>query len=229
MKVKPAKQIDANRRAEDEALRLLKARGTPPEQCGDAIPVCPARGPILPWMPTETYRDVHGKEHTVRAARHHAGRVRDVFDRLGSRLDPGQVAVGRHYAALTEELAGSGLGAVSLDGAGGGGGRDDVLERRLTMRAELDAMQARIGGALALDIRNLRPSARDGRRAIPLRALVDLVCLSDMMPGAVLLQFGWAKDAAKVKLLTAELAQALDNMGRRAPRYRPGTHIWHGS
>lgn len=203
-------------------MRRLMARGTPPEKCGPAMPVAPARGPVRPFMPASVMVDAKGEEKRLETGYRgrHAARVRDVFEKLGHRLTPGQVATGRKYAALVEAIEASGTGTVRLDGVGGCG-RDDVAERVCQMRRDLDAMRRRIGDEEALTIRRVRPSKRGGRRAVTLRELVDQVCCGDRTPLQVLLAAGWARDAERVRELTVALGEALDRMAGYAPRSWP--------
>lgn len=209
-------------RSEQERRRLI-ARGTPPEACGPDMPVAPARGPVRPFMPVEVQMTDAGNWRETKAGYNdgtgprHAARVRDVFDRLGHRLTPGQVETGRQYAAFVEKLEASGMGSVNLDGVSAGG-RDDVAERICAMRAEVQAMRRRIGADEALTVRRVRPSRRGGRRAVTLRELVDQVCLGDKTPLQVMLAAGWARDAERARELVVALGEALDRMAGYPPK-----------
>jgi hypothetical protein len=214
----------------DRERRRLMARATPPEACGTEMPVAPARGPVRPFMPVEVHLTDAGNWRETKVGHddgtgpRHAARVRDVFDRLGHRLTPGQVETGRRYRDLIEAVQSSDMRAVRLDGAGGGASRDDVSERRAAMRAEVEAMQRRIGGDVVLSIRRIRPSGRDGRREVTLVELVDRVCLGDRTPLQVMLAAGWARDQQRQRGLVVALGEALDRMAGYAPRSGRARH-----
>lgn len=125
---------------------------------------------------------------------------------------PGQVATGRDYAALTERCAASGVSCSSLEAqhrsASGGGDREAAVFRDF---ARLRAYHRRIGDGLAKEVRRIRPGG-SRRRAIRVRALVDMVCLGDRALLEVLEAHGWAKDARALVALRASLSGALDRM-----------------
>jgi len=202
----------------------LIARGTPPEACGDAIPVAPARGLLRAFMPVELAPDGKGGTRPVDAGYRGraAARVEDAFDRMDrarrgkgpAPFTPAQVQMGRFYATLTERVASAGVKGTSLEALSqrSGGGNAGFMDAVIDDSRRLAALHARIGGGVAMSVRRIRPSARGSRREILDRGLVDAVCLGGMMPDQVLRSAGWAVNGRHRAALRAALSEALDRM-----------------
>lgn len=217
-------------------LDEIRGAATAPWQCGDAIPIAPARGQVERFTPTELVPDTKGgmkPERTGYRCRDGA-RVRDVFDKMvdqaerahankGKGAGPfetpftfGQVLAGRGYAALTERCNASGVKCSSLESlhhSGSGGGREEAIFADF---ARLRALHRRIGNGLAKQLRRHRPSVSsagpDPRKSITARHLVDQICLSERTPKEILRACGWSGDSKQIKGLRSELCSALDRM-----------------
>jgi hypothetical protein len=134
-------------------------------------------------------------------------------ERFLAPFTPGQIAIGRHYAAVFERHAGAGVKCSSVEGRVGGSGRGgDFMDRLLEDRRTLDALIRRIGSGVAMEVRRVRPSTRGTRRAITDRALVDGVCLAGLTVTDVLRQHGWADKGETRRAAREALAAALDRM-----------------
>lgn len=212
-------------RAEADRIAAVRAAGAVPDVCGPEIPEAPARGDVEAFMPVEM---VPGSTVRRRDAGWHgrrALRCRDAFDRMQDQaaraggdlqlFTPGQVGAGRDYAALVERVAAIGAKCASLDGAGGGGDGTGWIEAVIRDTRQLDTLRLRIGDGVALQVRRVRPSARDGpgRRNIPTRVIVDLVCIGGLTVAEVLDRHGWHPKTAKNRVAVVwALRQALDRM-----------------
>lgn len=213
--------------ADQERLRLaaILAAAAVPAECGGRIIAAPARGAFK--VEPQTQLLPQGADDWAQADAGFAGwrpiRAVDVFDvmlRAAVRADlpapftPGQVAIGRRYRDLTEKHAAGGIKCSDLIGRVGGGSGGDFMDVFLAEGAELAAMQRRVGTGAALSVRRVRPSVRGGagRRNIPDRALVDMVCLGGRGVGDVLRAHGWAVKGDTRKAVTEALCGALDRM-----------------
>lgn len=219
-KPRPA-QVDQER----QRLAAIIAAAAPPVECGGRIIPAPARGAFK--VEPQTQLLPQGVDGWVQADAGFAGwrpiRAVDVFDvmlRAAAKADqpppfsPGQVAIGRRYRDLTEKHAAGGIKCSDLTGWVGGGSGGDFMDAYLAEGRELAAMQRRIGTGAALSVRRVRPSARGGagRRNIPDRVLVDLVCLGGRGVSDVLRAHGWAVKGDTRKAVTKALCGALDRM-----------------
>ena len=218
------------------ALAAIKDEAIPPWQCGDAIPVAPARGRLERFTPSELVSDGDGgmKTELMGYRGRDGARVRDVFDEMidqvkrahakkGETADPfeapftyGQVQAGRDYAALTERCNASGVKCSSLESlhsSGSGGGREEAIFADF---ARLRALHRRIGNGLAKQMRRYRPSnssaGPDKRKSITARYLVDQVCLAEWTLTTILKANGWTGDGKQIKSLRVELCSVLDRM-----------------
>lgn len=221
------------------ALDQVLANAAPPEACGPDIPTAPARGPMATFVPREMALSERGGLVSVKTGhRGHgetqhrlAARTADAFDlmtrqanrarsardadRLVALFTPGQVSVGREYAALTERVSSAGVKCSSTEALGGGstgGDREAAIFRDIQ---SLRAMHVRIGDSLCKEVRRIRPSANGGpsRKSIRDRTLVDMVCIGGMDIGQVLRRHGWCPtDASALKALRQSLCAALDRM-----------------
>lgn len=214
-------------------IDAVKAAAAVPVECGDVIPIAPARGPMIRFTPREARMSECGGMNVWKSgeAGRDAARVADAFDkmereaikyhkRLGEDAGPyvplftsGQIAAGRDYAALVERVSASGVKCSSVEaqsGSGGqsGGGREEAM---LADFQRLRALQHRIGNGLAKEVRRIRPGGRK-RRAIYSRRLVDMVCLDGASIKYVLDRHGWAVDNKSTKALQRSLCAALDRM-----------------
>lgn len=230
----------ADRKAEEaRASAEILGRATPPPECGPDIPVAPARGATIAFMPREVVLTDRGNWRVAPAGyeRRHGARVASVFDTMtlaarkaharavkraeaAGKVPPewcplftrGQVAVALDYAALTERVEVSGVKCSSLEAlraAAAGGG--DREEAILRDFRRLRVYHARIGDGLAREVRRMRPGGAT-RHAIRVRRLVDMVCLGGKSLEAVLKEHGWQKDQKVIDGLRVALCAALDRM-----------------
>lgn len=216
----------------------VRGQGVVPEACGPDIPAAPARGPLRTFRPIElvpgsvgTARDT-GHWQRGEDSRRKGARCEDVFDRIEEEartahrargddagpflapLTPGQVQVGRDYRDLTERHDAGGMRCASLETAGRrqGGGGGEFIDAFVAEGKRLDAMVARLGDGVSMEIRRQRPSKRGSRVAIRDRDIVDMICLQDMDPSEVLRRHGWAEKGETREALRKALAGALDRM-----------------
>ncbi|MBT3142903.1 hypothetical protein KL867_17680 [Ruegeria litorea] len=213
-------------RERDELARVeaVKARGVVPECCGDAIPVAPARGAFRVFEPVGLY-PVGEADHVARPAGYRgrkAMQLADAFDVMEAQarkvlFTPGQKAMGRHYASLTEKLACVGARCSSLeasaDRSAGGGG--EYIDAVIQDRQALDRMRRRIGSGAAMKVRRIRPSERNKRGVILDLALVEAVCVQQLTISQVLFKFGWVAEGGRaqgkhISALRSALCEALD-------------------
>lgn len=226
--------------AEQVRVDAIKAASQVPKQCGDAIPVAPARGPMIRFTPREARMSECGGVNVWKSgeAGRDAARVADAFDKMEreairyhkrrdeeagpyvSLFTSGQIAAGRDYAALVERVSASGIKCSSIEaqsGSGGqsGGGREEAM---LADFQRLRALQHRIGNGLAKEVRRIRPGGRK-RSAIYARRLVDLVCIGDASIEDVLKRHGWAVNQKSRKALRQSFCAALDRMQGYSDRF----------
>lgn len=212
---------------EGERLAVVKAMAAPPDECGDQMPVAPARGRLIAFEAKRMERTTAGNLREVSDG--WAARVGDVFDlmearrpkaqrREGALFTASQIEVARDYRALVERLDASGMRGMSLETmrSGAGGGADGFIAAVLDDAARLRAMQRRIGDGAAMAVRRIRPSARgaDSRFAIRDRYLVDAVCLKQLSIVQVLGACGWSTGPCNRRALVQALGAALERMGK---------------
>lgn len=217
----------------DASLAAMLAAAAPPESMG-AAPVAPARGPMgivdeISILPGSDVSAVKGYEPRLRII----GRFWREADPLsvmcrqaairhaesGSEADfvppfsPGQIAIGRHYRALTERHDAGGVKLSSLEAGRDSGSRGgDFMDAYLALGLELVCMHRSIGDGSALVVRRIRPSARGSRVSIPDRRIVDMICLGGLTLSDVLATHGWTVDGKARKALRQALCAALDRM-----------------
>lgn len=122
-----------------------------------------------------------------------------------ARLDLRQRQTAAEYALLVEMV---GAPAVPIAGGGIGGGSSDGGASGRAQSAEmLVEMQKAIGSRVVL-----APARGGGQRLIPLRNLVDLVCVYELTITAVLKRYGWSDRSSHRKALFKALTDALDRM-----------------
>lgn len=208
---------------EAERVAAMLARSAPPEVCGPEMRSGPGRAPLIPFYPVVVMVDAKGQEQAIELGYRGraAARVADVFDLMVARqtvahrrahgvlFNPSQVAIGRLYRDLVEEVERGNMRGVNLDGVGGGGGDDGFLARYTDRRAQVAAMRRRVGDGLALEVVRGRAS---GRASIARRVLVDQVCIGQMTLSAVLRAAGWAAKGDLRNILRGELQECLDRM-----------------
>lgn len=225
----------ARRLTEQERLAAIIARATPVDGCGPAIPVAPARGPQVAFvphviMPDEKAEDGYKVERTGWRG-FSAVRAADVFDVLEraaakrkdkdgnpcrSPFSKGQVNVARLYRDLVERHDAGGMRCASLEARRGFGpsGGGEFMDAFLAEGEQIALMRRRIGNGVAMAVRRVRPSKRGGPDATPIldRVLVDAICLEGAAFDAVLRQHGWSKTGRNISALIEALAASLDRM-----------------
>ncbi len=225
----------ARRLTEQERLAAIIARATPVEGCGPLIPVAPARGPQVAFvphvvMPDEKAADGYKVERTgwrgFSAAR--AADIFDVLERIAAKrkdkdgnpgrspFSKGQVNVARLYRDLVERHDAGGMRCASLEARRGSGpsGGGEFMDAFIAEGEQIALMRRRIGNGVAMAVRRVRPSRRGGPDARPIldRALVDAICLHGETFEAVLRQHGWSKTGRNISALIEALAACLDRM-----------------
>lgn len=232
----------AERLAEEaDRIEAVRSAGRVPEAAsGGAIRDAPARGAVALHVEMELVPQADGSyRQQVRNHQGRAGlRVADAFDKMRAKaaprgasaadlFTPGQVAMGRRYRALVERHDAGGMKCSSLDGkvSGGGAAALDMMDRMLMDRRELDLLLRRIGPGVAMSVRRVRPSKRGARLTIPVRDLVDRVCLRDQTVSDVLRAYGWSVKGQTVDQVRAALRDALDRM--QGPPARAGVRTLH--
>lgn len=234
----PSAFAQSHMAASAQACAGLIIQATPPLCCGEAIPVAPARGPMLAFTPRRMEPTKGGRfvsRHDGFEGRS-AARVADVFDLMekqarnrhaalvrkaeaGGEEPPrfvppfsvGQVEIARQYAALTERCAASGVKCSSLEALrnqGQGGDREAAVFRDFE---QLRVFHRRIGNGLVKEVRRIRPGGRK-RQAIYARYLVDQVCLGGRSLGEVLEVCGWQSNGKSRDALRRGLCASLDRM-----------------
>lgn len=206
--------------AEDAALARAKAAATPPETASPNIIAAPARGPQLVTPQFETVQTPSGPR--TRKATHdgfHPVRAADAFDVMalqhkraggkGAIFTVAQVEAGRAYATLAERVAAEGLRCSSPEARAGGSGQHvDWIEGVIARSARLARMQAAIGDGVAME----PEGESDKRTAIPVRTVVDAVCIKGRTLGQVLHAHGWHPRGSGLAVLRRELMVALDRL-----------------
>lgn len=224
----------ARRAAEVGRMAKIIARATPVDGCGPAIPVAPARGPQVAFvphvvMPDEKAKDGYKVEQTGWRG-FSAARAADIFDVLErtaaakakegrtarSPFTAGQVNVARHYRDIVERHDAGGMRCASLEARRGsapsGGG--EFMDAFVAEGDMIRWYRSQIGNGVAMSVRRVRPSKRggEGARLIMDRDLVDAICLHGKSFKQVLIQHGWTKTGRNVAALTEALAAILDRM-----------------
>lgn len=208
-------------KAEARRVADVMARGDVPPECGPMIPHAPARGPFRVFEDVTLYPD--GEDGWKPAPSGYRGRKTmarmDAFDVMQAQarnvlFSPGQVAMGRYYAALFEAHSCAGVQCSSLEGRvdRGPGGGGEFIDAVLRDRERLDVLRARIGGGVAMQVRKQRPSDVGSRRLISDRDLVDAVCIHERTLADILKAHGWTKTGKSVAALRGSLCDALDRM-----------------
>jgi hypothetical protein len=226
-------QVPGPERLTAEAARVeaMLRDAAPPPECGPEIVTAPARGPFRVFEPRATApggRMVHDGYRGPGEGRPRKAVARvDVFEvmvnqaRRRSKDAPlpftsSQMAAGRAYAALVERTQSAGVKGVSLEVASArtaGGGNGCFIEAVMADRARLTRMEAAIGDGSALAPADARRHMdRSVRQAIPVRKLVDGVCLEGKDLSAILKDANWQPKGATRAVLRAALCAALDRM-----------------
>lgn len=218
---------DGVARLQSEAARLaaIKAQGTVPDVCGDAIPQAPARGAFRVFEPKVLHPDGQGGFEPRFAGYRGRSAIQraDAFDVMAAKaarhkkpspLSPSQVSMGRYYRGLVERHACAGLKCSSIEairtGSSGRGG--DFMDAVLRDREEIERLRRRIGTGSAMVVRRIRPSLRGSRVSISDRRLVDMVCLEDRAISDVLKAHGWSVYGDTSRAVAKALGLALDRV-----------------
>lgn len=223
--LKRVERVDSALIDERARIAAIKASGAVPVQCGDAIPVAPARGPVRAVQTTALYpkgADQYEAKPAGFMGRSALQRA-DVFDvmlhraRLAGRapwLRPDQIAIARHYRDLIERHEAGGVRCSSLESmpSGSGGNGDGFTDARLAAAGQIERLQRRIGGSVAMVVRRIRPSDRGSRVAITDRALVDMTALHDKSIAEILKAHAWDDNGKTIGALKLALSDALDRM-----------------
>lgn len=210
---------------EPQRIARVLASGAVPLDCGDAIPVAPARGAVRTQIPMAMQpKGADGWDMAPSGYRSRKGLIRaDVFDRMREHslrkgkvclLTETQVAMGRTYRDLIERLEAGAIRCSSVEAmpGGGGGSADAFTDARLDAARHIDLLQARVGSGSALVVRRIRPSVRGSRRSIMDRDLVDMVAVGDLGLTDVLESHGWTVNGDIKVALARALAEALSRM-----------------
>lgn len=216
--------LHAQLRRADEAGRMsaMLARAVPPPDMV-AAPVAPARGPmalqpIYDMQAGGTRRRVGAHFRPVCALEAAVANARARHEARGGDVPfvppylPGQIAMAAVYRTLVEHRDGSGMRCASLEaGREGGGGSGLFIDTFIAQGQQLAELQARIGSGVAMDVRR-HMDRGNGRRAITVRAAVDLVVIAGQDVSVVLKRYGWQADGKNRKVLRVEICRALDRM-----------------
>lgn len=205
-----------------------KDENTAPAACaGDIVMLAPARGPCVIFEPMVALPD--GEKGTKFVSMGYRGRKAlrrsDAFDRMesqatrrgpGSGLTFAEVDAGRDYGRLSEEVAAAGYvssSAFRAEQTGRRSGRSDFMDRYSASVALLNWYRRAIGTGIAMKAK--RPGADDKRLPIPVRELVDRVCIADQTISEVLRAHRWEPNADRVKEARTALRAALGRMVTR--------------
>lgn len=210
-------------------VEVVKSSGLAPSGVGDRIvPCAPARGPVERFTPREVVRTDAGNFRTVRNG--HCGfdaiRRADAFDVMEAQaarrskarnkahtplFSVAQMLAGREYGALSEKHSAAGARCSSLEAAHRGSSGGSYIDALVAEGQRLQRMRAAIGDAWAMEPRRTAPNG-DQRRAIRVRALVDLVCIEGKTLSQVLDRFGWSRKTTHIDELRQHLRAALDRL-----------------
>lgn len=212
----------ANRLAcEMATIRAMLDHATPPDAMR-AAPVAPARGPQTLQVEYEMqrggtrrlvgahFRDKCALERMVTKAwdRHTSRGIEAAFV---APFSPSQIAVARDYRALCEWREVSALRCASLEAGRGGGGSGMFIDTFIDQGWWLDRLRARIGMAVALDVRR-HMDRGNARHSVSVRAAVDMLVLGGQDVSTILRRFGWEADGKNRKTLRLSICGALDRM-----------------
>lgn len=135
-------------------------------------------------------------------------------------LTPGQIAMGRRYHDLVQQLSADGTKLSSLQGGAGGPDGRDWMDRRMIVSREVDEIRRRVGQGIAMSVRRVRPSDRGGPEVMPIFdiALINAVCLRGRGIKDVLRAHHWSDRGGNKKALAQALCAALDRMIGYGPK-----------
>ena len=136
--------------------------------------------------------------------------VRRAVSRTLRALSPEDRNTAEIYAALVEQRGA--MRCLDLVSAAGGDGDGMGPLRRALRGIRLTKAEAAIGDGLALRARRQPRSDLPLRRAIPVRVLVDTVCLEGKTISDVLGRHGWARAKNACRTLNGALSDALQRM-----------------
>lgn len=210
-------------RAEAARCSALLDRATPPEGCGEAIPVAPGRGACRVVVPVRLVSAATGRTAHDGWQGRNAVAAADVFDRMAASaarrreaapFSAAQVEVARAYRGLVERRAAGGLRCASLEAGvqGGQPGGGSFIDAWIADGRRLEAMRDRIGGGAALSPRRRGACGEGSPRRLSDRVLVDLVVLRDWSVSHVLRRHGWSLKRSHRAACRDALAAALERM-----------------
>jgi len=222
---------EVRRRLDAESVRVdgVKSAAEVPFECGSAIPSAPGRGAFVMFTPRETVITEAGSVRVIRSGykARNAIRSADAFDVMQATagrsrrnrqkpaavlFTPSQIKAGRDYGALFERHEAAGVKCSSLEAQGGAGAGGSFVDAVLRDGRRLEAMRRAIGDGHAMEPKRSACHADRGRRAIPIRELVHLVCVGGLTLGRVLERFGWSANMRNREALRAPFCAALDRM-----------------
>jgi len=225
---KPADQLIGQAKCDQlelGSIRDVKAYGTAPDICGlDVVKVAPARGPVVPFVPTVLLPDGEDGYKAVELGfrGRSAMRQKDVFDKMVDQsakhkgqppFNRNQIGCARDYRSLTEKCMAAGIKCSNVFQVGSGQqGRVDFMDAYIRDSDRLKRFHRAIGQGTSLVVRRVRPSVRGSNHIITDWALVNLVCLGDMDLSAVLARFKWSIAGKNRKSLQGALCGILDRM-----------------
>lgn len=211
---------DVRREQEQVRVDAVKASGSVPDVCGDAIPDAPARGPVRVFEVQAMCSDGVGgwERQPVGYRGRKTMQLADAFDVMEAKaqrrlFSVGQKAIGRRYRDLVERHSAAGVKCSSIEAMGGGSGSGgDFMDVVLLCGEEIDLLRRQIGAGVAKELRVLRPSVRGSRISIMDRRLVDAVCIEGLTLSDVLRSHGWSVHGEIRVALRSALGNALDRM-----------------
>lgn len=219
-------------KTEGDRVAAVRALGAVPDAVGPRVPAAVARGPVRMVSMLAAYPDGPDKFkfRPAGAFGRKTLQIADTFDLMARRavasggrepFSVSQVAMGRLYRDLVERHECAGIKCSSIEGrSGGGGSGGGIMDAVLRDRQAIRALRGLMGEELALDVGPIPKARRRGRRSVPVRDLVDMVCLWDATITDVLRSYGWPVNGRNRAALTKAAGKALDRMAGPMRRAR---------
>ena len=210
--------------ADDRLARAkMLANAAPPADCGFAIPVAPARGPVAVHRPVIAYMTADGEverqDYRPGAA---AARVVGPLEEMelaarsrgnGVAFTPSHHATACEYEALWHKVNGGGVKCSNLEASGGGGGLS-VTDEMLGSAQRLRWMDERIAtlrdGSRRIVLAPVGWLAQPGRLSIDAPLLVHWSLIRRKPLARLLESRGWARQSRHLKTLKLGLIASLD-------------------
>jgi len=214
-----AKVAAALAKTDGSVARMMTA-AVPPADASAMIIPAPARGPQVVQPQFETVETDSGpRQRRATVDGYHPVQRADAFDIMalqyrnaggkGALFTVAQVLAGREYGALHERVAAEGVRCASLEGMPGGDGSGrDWIEGVIARSDRLARMRAAIGDDMAM----VQLNARGKRRSIPVRSVVDAVCIKSQSLGQVLRDHGWYDRGDRLEVMQRILKAALNRL-----------------